>query len=86
VNEAKPSVTPAIDSYIPIKPHRGGTKFLKYKVSSLTGFTSMCVAYSQGLRFAPPLPKTCQPYGLNNQCFIPVELTLIYAYELNELR
>ena len=46
----------------------------------------MCVAYSQGLRFAPPLPKTCQPYGLNNQCLIPVELTLIYAYELNELR
>ena len=46
----------------------------------------MCVAYSQGLRFAPPLPKIYQPYGLNNQCLIPVERTLFYAFELTELR
>ena len=46
---------------------RGESKTLTQSATP-NGVTVLGLTCSQGLRFAPPLPKPFQPYGLKSKC------------------
>ena len=71
------------NSYISIKPHRGGTKLLKFKVSPLTGFTSSVMPIHRGCALLHPCLKYVSPTGLmvspssRSCCYQPITQSLI---------